>query len=157
MRRDAYIRATRTERDVNDLATTYFSYVSRRLLHAVRVRREDSIHPAFTIAGLTLLRFEARHASLGPSGSSISYRITGGLLARPNSPNGTLSIFLQVVPAGRTRFCLDVSEYHPRLAGRWGGVLYRFVQLPVHQWLGDGFVMWAAGHKWDFEEAKGDT
>ncbi len=139
---------------LEDLAATYFSYVTRRLFHIVGVRRSEPERISFTLARMTLLGFEAQQVSVEPTQSRIAYAITGGLLARPHAPFGTLSISVDIRPKGLTRFCLEVADYHPRLAGYIGGAIYRLIQSPIHQWLGDGFVTWAVSHQWRFEEVE---
>lgn len=142
----------RTEREIEDLAATYFSYVSRRLFHLVGVRRTQPNKIAFTLARVTLLGFEVRDLSAESSRSRITYGITGGLLAQRKRPFGTLSISTELRDRSRTVFCLEVAEYHPRLAQYVGGAIYKLVQSPIHQWLGDGFVTWAISRQWRFEE-----
>jgi hypothetical protein len=144
----------RTERELEDLAATYFSYVGRRLFHLIGVRRTGPDRIAFTLSRLTLLGFEVRDVSIEPSRARITYAITGGLLAQPNLPFGTLSISTEVRRQGVTLFCLEVAEYHPRLARYVGGAIYKLVQSPVHQWLGDGFLRWAVARQWRFEEVE---
>lgn len=144
----------RSRSELQDLAATYFSYVGRRLFHVVGVRRAEPDKMAFTIWRLTLLGFEVRDVSIRSEGARITYAITGGLLAQPNLPFGTLSISTDLRRQGYTLFCLEVAEYHPRLANYVGGVIYTLVQSPVHQWLGDGFVTWAVKRQWRFEEVE---
>jgi hypothetical protein len=142
----------RTEREIEDLAATYFSYVSRRLFHLVGVRRPQGSMISFTLVRLTLLAFEVRDVQAESTSSRITYHIIGGLLAQANRPFGTLSISTELRDQERTMFCLEVAEYHPRLAQYVGGAIFKLVQSPIHQWLGDGFVTWAVSRQWRFEE-----
>lgn len=129
----------RSEADLRRLGEDYFAYVRRRLA-IVRVRRSDQI--ALAVAGIPLLCFVLDDVAVGPM-SRVRYRITGGLLDALTPSHGYLSLTVEAMDGGGARLCVLVSDYQPRLSGPVGDLLYRFVQTPIHTWLGHGFVRWA--------------
>lgn len=136
----------RTSDDMLRLGTSYFTFVSRKL-PVVRVRkRGDEIR--FTFAGEPLLSFEFDEVIVQDRSAAISYRISGGLLNSHPPAGGTLSLSMELTGQSRCRVCVAVSDYHPRLNGFLGGVAFKAIQTPVHRWLGEGFVRWAARTQW---------
>lgn len=128
------------------LASAYFAFVSRRL-PAVRVHHGDN-RVMFVIAGHPLLAFELQRNTVEDGRAVAIYRIVGGLLNSPTTKDGTLSIAADLAGDNCCRLCVAVNDYHPRLVGRVGGVLYERIQTPLHRWLGEGFVHWAARQHW---------
>ena len=132
----------RNRSDIERLAANYYSYVSDRLFFICG--RGQSGRVTLSCVGRALLSFELERVDLKANLSAIHYRIVGGLLNRRNRAGGTLSLSVEPIDADTCRLCVTVSGYQPRLNGRLGGIAFKHIQSPVHQWLSDGFVRWAA-------------
>ncbi|HZT97989.1 MAG TPA: hypothetical protein VFB34_14240 [Chloroflexota bacterium] len=135
--------------EMERMAEGYFSYVGRRLFHVVRARPEGS-RISFRLFPLTLLEFERSRIEVTPDEAFITYLIEGGLLSAAADPAGSLTISVTPRSEETVRLCLEVSGYRPRLTEPMSGILYSRLQLPIHVWLGEGFVRWASAHEWGF-------
>jgi hypothetical protein len=108
---------------------------TRRLVRAVPSGEGTALR--LVGRGPALLRFGRPVARLSPRTVGCAYPILGGLLAR--GAGGSISFEQRAHEAGWTLH-VEVADFDPRLAagpGRpaWTGLLYLFVQAPLHEWI----------------------
>jgi hypothetical protein len=117
------------------LGAAYWREVERLTRGLVRARsRNDGLELRVAPFGPTLLRFGSPQLSVTSDAVSMTYPITGGLLARRAAGSITLSMH---GGADRVELRSAIAGYHPTLAARpgapaWTGELYDQVQARVH-------------------------
>jgi hypothetical protein len=119
-----------TPANLENLARTYWAFLTRVTLGLIRVRygRDER---AVVLLGFTLLRFEAPEYVLEADHGTVRWPIRDGLLvARRGS--GFLALDVHRQPPDRLRIEVEVANFYPAIAAGFSMPVYRVTQAVVH-------------------------
>lgn len=134
------------------LARTYWGFIRRRSLGAIRVvYRPDSQTVVLFSRRIPLLRFDSPTYHTGNDRAYVNWQIDKGLLvARAGRDHGHLRIAVSnqgEKPGGRQQLEVssEVSNFYPWIRGtgwfaRFGTWIYSQTQLRTHIWITKGFL-----------------
>jgi hypothetical protein len=121
-----------TPANLENLARTYWAFLTRVTLGLIRVRygRDER---AVVLFGFTLLRFEGPDYVLEADHGTVRWPIRDGLLvARAGRGSGFLALDVQRQPPDRLRIEVEVANFYPAIAAGFSMPVYRATQALVH-------------------------
>jgi hypothetical protein len=129
-----------TPENLENLARTYWRFLSRVTLGLIRVSYSDNERSVILLARpLTLLRFDRPEYLLESDHGKVTWRIRDGLLvARSGRGCGFLAIDVRrLVEAGpgeaaRIRIELEVANFYPAIAVGFSEPVYEVTQSSIH-------------------------
>lgn len=123
-----------TPANLENLARTYWAFLTRVTLGLIRVRYGRDERAVVLLARpLTLLRFEAPEYVLEADHGTVQWPIRDGLLvARAGRGSGFLALDVQRQPPDRLRIELEVANFYPAIAAGFSMPVYRATQALVH-------------------------
>jgi hypothetical protein len=125
---------------IERLARTYWRYLTKFTLGLVRVKyRKDGRDVVLIAQPFRLLSFHAPDYELGIDQTSVTWRISSGLLVAKKD-EGRLRIGVRRLPAwegtppgkARIRVDVEVSNFYPRIAKSISSRLYTATQSRIH-------------------------
>jgi hypothetical protein len=126
-------------RSVENLARTYWRFLSRVTLGLIRVYYgEHERRVSLLIKPLTLLRFDAPDYVLEPGHGNVRWQIKDGLLvARSGRGSGFLAIDVRRLEGGqperaRLRIEVEVANFYPSIAVGFSMPAYEATQSVIH-------------------------
>lgn len=133
------------------LARSYWDYIRRRTLGAIRVTYREGKPTVALLGRVPLLRFQAPAFATGPERASVEWPIERGILvARDGRGRGFLRISAEREPEGENserqlRVSSTVSNFYPWIRGggrfaRLGTWIYSQTQLRIHIAVTRGFL-----------------
>lgn len=134
------LRPLWTATDLENLARTYWRFLSRVTLGLIRVvYGEDERSVVLLAKPLTLLRFDAPEYTLEPDHGNVRWRIRRGLLvARAGRGCGFLSLDVRRLPSRDTdrlaklRIEVEVANFYPAIAVGFSMPVYEATQSSIH-------------------------
>jgi hypothetical protein len=121
-----------TPANLENLARTYWAFLTRVTLGLIRVRYGRG-QRAVVLLGLTLLRFDAPEYVMETDHGTVRWPIRGGLLvARAGRGCGFLALDVQRQPPDRLRIEVEVENFYPAIAAGFSMPVYRATQAIVH-------------------------
>jgi hypothetical protein len=128
------LEALWTPANLENLARTYWAFLSRVTLGLIRVAygRDER---AVVLLGrpLTLLRFEAPEYVFEADRGTVRWEIRDGLLvARAGRGSGFLALDVQRQAPDRLRIEVEVANFYPAIAAGFSMPVYRATQALVH-------------------------
>ena len=145
-----------TPSNLENLGATYWHFLTRVTLGAVRVRYSDTDRriTLFGIKAITLLRFDPPTFELEDTRAKISWQIQDGLLVASNGrAEGGLA--LEVTreepdpeaasddgggPLSELCIEVEVTNFYPAIASRLGDFMYRNTQAFIHVLVTNSFL-----------------
>jgi hypothetical protein len=135
-------------RQLENLARTYWRFLSRVTLGLIRVRyTERERFVCLLFRPLVLLRFQAPEYEMNAHRGIVRWRIERGVLVskRGRGGNGFLEIDLQRCPSdepglGRIHIEVEVANFYPAIASRLGRWIYTNTQSRIHVLVTHGFL-----------------
>ncbi len=127
-----------TPPQLENLGRTYWLFLTRATLGVVRViYSEDERSVVFLTKPLTLLRFDPPEYKLESNQSSLTWAIRDGLLvSRAGRGSGFLSIRVSrdsgVSDPAKLDIDVEVANFYPSIASRFGRPVYQATQSFVH-------------------------
>jgi hypothetical protein len=127
--------------NLENLASTYWRFLSRVTLHLIRVTYTDEDRRVvLLVRPLTLLRFDAPEYVLQPDHGKVVWRIRDGLLvAREGRGRGFLALDVRRLdadgsPNGRpkVRIEVEVANFYPAIAAGLSMPVYEATQSSIH-------------------------
>jgi hypothetical protein len=141
------LREIWTPAHLERLARTYWRFLTRVTLGAIRVRyTEQERYVVLLTAPLKLLTFNAPEYEMTPTHGMVRWRIERGLLvAKRGRGGGYLQIEVQRGPSedsGRARLHVEVevANFYPAIASGLGRWLYNVTQSRIHVIVTYGFL-----------------
>jgi hypothetical protein len=139
---------------LEDLARTYWAYLTRFSLGLIRVRYGESYREIVLLGRpLVLIRFHPPDYEMSRTRGAVTWRIARGLLVAPSGRDkGYLRVAVERPEADSgeettLRVSSEVAHFLPALSfpgssvfNRFGRWLYRFTQLRVHVIVTHGFL-----------------
>jgi hypothetical protein len=152
-----------TQSNLENLARTYWSYLTKVTLGVVRIRygRGSRSVALFGLRPLTLLRFETPEYRFEPDRGHVAWRIRDGLLvARPGRGCGHLSLDVRMLDAPSApavavpgqvtiRIEVEVANFYPSIASGLSMPVYEATQSSIHVLVTHGFLRSLATLKLD--------
>jgi hypothetical protein len=146
--RDEEARALWSPRQLENLARTYWRFLSRVTLGLVRVEyTERERFVCLLFRPFVLLSFQAPEYEMDAERGVVRWRIEKGVLvsAEGRGGNGFLEIEIHRCPAdepGRARLHVEVevANFYPAIASRLGRWLYTNTQSRIHVQVTHGFL-----------------
>jgi hypothetical protein len=121
-----------TPANLENLARTYWAFLTRVTLGLIRVRYGPD-ERAVVLLGFTLLRFEAPEYVLEADHGTVRWPIRDGLLvAQPGRGSGFLALDVEHQPPDRLRIEVEVANFYPAIAAGFSMPVYRATQALVH-------------------------
>jgi hypothetical protein len=135
-------------RQLENLARTYWRFLSRVTLGLIRVRyTERERFVCLLFRPLVLLRFQAPEYEMNARRGIVRWRIERGVLVskRGRGGNGFLEIDIQRCPSdepgqGRIHIEVEVANFYPAIASRLGRWIYTNTQSRIHVLVTHGFL-----------------
>jgi hypothetical protein len=129
-----------TPQNLENLARTYWRFLSRVTLGLIRVAYGDDTRSVVLVARpLTLLRFEAPEYMVEPDHGKVSWRIRDGLLvARSGRGCGFLAVDVRRLDDGKqtgrahVRIEVEVANFYPSIAESFSTPVYEVTQSSIH-------------------------
>lgn len=128
-----------TPANLENLARTYWRFLSRVTLHLIRVVYSDDTRAVVLLGRpLTLLRFEKPQYTLEDDHGAVRWEIRDGLLVARNGRGcGFLSLDVQRQPpdgSGRRELLIEVevANFFPSIAAGFSTPVYEMTQSTVH-------------------------
>jgi hypothetical protein len=129
-----------TPENLENLARTYWRFLSRVTLGLIRVRYGTDDRCVVLVARpFTLLRLEAPEYLIEPDHGKVSWRIRDGLLvARSGRRCGFLALDVRRLDDGRqtgtarVRIELEVANFYPAIAAGFSTPVYEVTQSSIH-------------------------
>ncbi len=141
------LKAIWTPAHLERLARTYWRFLTRVTLGAIRVRyTEQERYVVLLIAPLKLLTFRAPEYEITPTRGMVRWRIERGLLvAKQGRGGGYLQIEVQRNPSedpkrSRLHVEVEVANFYPSIASGLGRWLYNATQSRIHVIVTYGFL-----------------
>jgi hypothetical protein len=137
-----------TARNLENLARTYWVYLTRATLGFARIRYTPT-ERRVTLLGirrLTLLRFEAPEYEFEGDHGRVTWRIRDGLLVtRAGRGSGHLQLDVRRLPEtvtgeGLLRIEVEVSNFYPSIAAGLSTPVYEMTQSFIHVLVTNGFL-----------------
>jgi hypothetical protein len=147
-----------TPKNLENLARTYWAFLSRVTLHLIRViYSENSRSVVFLGRPLTLLRFDAPDYEMDQDHGSVRWRIRDGLLvARSGRGCGYLALDVRREPSdadgAKLRIEVEVANFFPSIAAGFSTPVYEMTQSSIHVLVTNAFLRSLA--KLELEESK---
>jgi hypothetical protein len=135
-------------RQLENLARTYWRYLTRVTLGLIRVKYTDRERFVCLLGRpLVLLRFQAPEYEMDAQRGIVRWRIERGVLVskRGRGGNGFLEIDIQrgacdEAGCGRIHVEVEVANFYPAIASRLGRWLYTNTQSRIHVLVTHGFL-----------------
>jgi hypothetical protein len=142
-----HLRRIWTAANLENLARTYWAFLTRVTLGLIRVRYEpDSRSVVLLVRPLTLLRFEVPEYTIEPDHGSVRWQIRDGLLvARTGRGSGLLALDVRRLADredGRAELLIEVevANFYPSIAVGVSIPVYEMTQSVVHVLVTNAFL-----------------
>jgi hypothetical protein len=120
--------------NLENLARTYWAFLTKVTLHFIRVRYSDNDRAiVFLSRPFTLLRFDPPDYVLEADHGNVRWQIRDGLLvARSGRRCGYLSLDVTREDAAKLRIEVEVANFYPSIAAGFSQPVYEMTQSSIH-------------------------